>query len=137
MHGRKGDEKQMATKTNAKRKTKSPSGFARRAAIVARRDRSIQRRIDRKRKPKSKRKSAMQAGARRYPALPLPTEHLAKPGREAALKLAPMCDAQHYLGSRKLEGMAALITAADSSIDRAVADFRRFGRSMHSISSGF
>ena len=95
------------------------------------------RRIDRKRKPKSKRKSAMQAGARRYPALPLPTEHLAKPGREAALKLAPMCDAQHYLGSPKLEGMAALITAADSSIDRAVADFRRFGRSMHSISCGF
>src|SRR5450759_470145 len=32
MHGRKGDEKQMATKTNAKRKTKSPSGFARKAA---------------------------------------------------------------------------------------------------------
>jgi len=95
------------------------------------------RRIDRKRKPKSKRKSAMQAGARRYPALPLPTQNLAKPGREAALKLAPMSDAQHYLGSRKLEGMAALITAADSSIDRAVADFRRFGRSMHSISSGF
>ena len=129
----------MATKTNAKRKTKSPSGFARKAAIVARWERSIQRRIDRKRKrkPKSKRKSAMQAGARRYPALPLPTQNLAKPGREAALKLAPMSDAQHYLGSRKLEGMAALITAADSSIDRAVADFRRFGRSMHSISSGF
>src|ERR1035437_2178356 len=55
----------MATKTNAKRKTKSPSGFARKAAIVARRQRSIQRRIDRKRKrkPKSKRKSAIQAGA--------------------------------------------------------------------------
>src|ERR1019366_10054613 len=66
IHGRKGDEKQMATKTNAKRKTKSPSGFARKAAIVARRARSIQRRIDRKRKrkPKSKRKSAIQAGAR-------------------------------------------------------------------------
>jgi len=29
----------MATKTNAKRKTKSPSGFARKAAIVARRER--------------------------------------------------------------------------------------------------
>jgi hypothetical protein len=108
----------MATKTNAKRKTKSPSGFARKAAIVARRERSIQRRIDRKRKrkPKSKRKSAIQAGARRYPALPLPTQHLAKPGREAALKLAPMCDAQHYLGSRKLEGMAALKAAAKLSL---------------------
>ena len=59
----------MATKTNAKRKTKSPSGFARKAAIVARRERSIQRRIDRKRKrkPKSKRKSAIQAGARTIP----------------------------------------------------------------------
>jgi len=48
-----------------------------------------------------------------------------------------MYDAQHYLGSRKLEGMAALITGADFGIDRAVADFRRYGRSMHSISSGF
>src|SRR5450830_1346527 len=48
---------------------KSPSGFARKAAIVARRERSIQRRIDRKRKrkPKSKRKSAIQAGARTIP----------------------------------------------------------------------
>ncbi len=32
-----------------------------------------------------------------------------------------MYDAPHYLGSCKLEGMAALITSADSGIDRAVA----------------
>jgi NAD(P)-dependent dehydrogenase (short-subunit alcohol dehydrogenase family) len=63
----------------------------------------------------------MQAGARLYPAPPLPAQHLKKPGREGALKLAPMYDAPHYIGSRKLEGMAALITGGDSGIGRAVA----------------
>jgi hypothetical protein len=43
---------------NVKRKPKSPSRFARKAASVARRERSLQRGIDRKRKPKAKRKSA-------------------------------------------------------------------------------
>jgi len=63
----------------------------------------------------------MQAGARVYPAPPLPDQHLKKPGREAALELQPMCDAPHYKGSEKLLDMVALITGADSGIGRAVA----------------
>jgi NAD(P)-dependent dehydrogenase (short-subunit alcohol dehydrogenase family) len=98
------------------------------AAATARAERAVQRRTDRrdastaKSKKKSKSKPrAMQAGARHYPVPPLPAQHLRKPGREGALRLAPMYDAPAYLGSRKLEGMTALITGADSGIGRAVA----------------
>jgi NAD(P)-dependent dehydrogenase (short-subunit alcohol dehydrogenase family) len=63
----------------------------------------------------------MQAGARRYPSPPFPKQHLKKPGREGDLELRPMYDAPSYKGSDKLLGMAALITGADSGIDRAVA----------------
>jgi NAD(P)-dependent dehydrogenase (short-subunit alcohol dehydrogenase family) len=63
---------------------------------------------------------AVQAGAREQPTQ-LPAQHLAKPGREADLHLAPRYDAPHYRGSGKLEGFAALITGADSGIGRAVA----------------
>jgi NAD(P)-dependent dehydrogenase (short-subunit alcohol dehydrogenase family) len=63
----------------------------------------------------------MQAGARVYPAPPLPDQHLKKPGREAELELQPMYDAPHYKGSEKLLDMVALITGADSGIGRAVA----------------
>src|SRR5213078_619404 len=64
---------------------------------------------------------AMQAGARHYPEPPLPKQHLAKPGQEAELELAPMYDAPHYKGSDKLKDKVALITGADSGIGRAVA----------------
>ena len=64
---------------------------------------------------------AMQAGARRYPAPPLPDQHLKKPGREADLELKPMYDAPHYKGSDKLLDKVALITGGDSGIGRAVA----------------
>jgi NAD(P)-dependent dehydrogenase (short-subunit alcohol dehydrogenase family) len=63
----------------------------------------------------------MQAGARLYPAPPLPAQHLEKPGLEADLVLAPMHDAPHYKGSEKLKDKVALITGADSGIGRAVA----------------
>jgi NAD(P)-dependent dehydrogenase (short-subunit alcohol dehydrogenase family) len=63
----------------------------------------------------------MQAGARRYPEPPFPRQHQPKPGKEASLDPAPMYDAPFYLGSKKLEGMAALITGGDSGIGRAVA----------------
>ncbi len=63
----------------------------------------------------------MQAGARRYPAPPLPKQHLAKPGIEAALDLQPMFDAPHYKGSEKLIDKVALITGGDSGIGRSVA----------------
>ena len=69
-------------------------------------------------KPESQ---AMQAGARRYPELPLPAQHLTKPGHEADMELKPQFMAPGYKGSGKLEGMSALITGADSGIGRAVA----------------
>ncbi|CAN5375619.1 SDR family oxidoreductase [soil metagenome] len=64
---------------------------------------------------------AMQAGARRYPEPPLPRQHQAKPGNEAALDPAPMYDAPFYKGSGKLDGCAAIITGGDSGIGRSVA----------------
>jgi NAD(P)-dependent dehydrogenase (short-subunit alcohol dehydrogenase family) len=64
--------------------------------------------------------TGVQAGARAHPRA-LPAQHLAKPGREADLKLQPQFLAPDYKGSGKLEGFAALITGADSGIGRAVA----------------
>lgn len=69
-------------------------------------------------KPKKK---AMQAGARKYPEPPFPKQHQPKPGAEFKLDPPPMYDAPFYLGSKKLEGMVALITGGDSGIGRAVA----------------
>jgi NAD(P)-dependent dehydrogenase (short-subunit alcohol dehydrogenase family) len=63
----------------------------------------------------------MQAGARHYPEPPLPAQHLAKPGKEGALRLEPMYQAPHYLGSGKLKNHVAIITGGDSGIGRAVA----------------
>jgi NAD(P)-dependent dehydrogenase (short-subunit alcohol dehydrogenase family) len=64
---------------------------------------------------------AMQAGARKYPEPPFPKQHQPKPGEEASLEPRPMYDAPFYLGSKKLDGKAALITGGDSGIGRAVA----------------
>lgn len=64
---------------------------------------------------------AVQAGARKYPEPPFPKQHQTKPGDEAALDPAPMFDAPFWKGSGKLDGMAALITGADSGIGRSVA----------------
>ena len=63
----------------------------------------------------------MQAGTRAYPEPPLPAQHLAKPGRERDLELAPMYEAPGYKGSNMLLDMVALITGGDSGIGRAVA----------------
>jgi NAD(P)-dependent dehydrogenase (short-subunit alcohol dehydrogenase family) len=98
--------------------------FAKAANAVASAGRAIQKRIDRKERNRPAKKpstAAMQAGARRYPAPPLPKQHLAKPGKEADLQLQPMFDNPHYKGSEKLKGKVALITGADSGIGRAVA----------------
>lgn len=64
---------------------------------------------------------AMQAGARAYPEPPLTAQHFEKPGIEAELKLAPMCDAPYYKGSQKLQDKVAIITGGDSGIGRSVA----------------
>jgi len=66
-------------------------------------------------------KKPVQAGPREYPGTPLPAQHQAKPGIEAKLNPRPMYEAPDYKGSGKLEGMAALVTGADSGIGRAVA----------------
>ena len=51
----------------------------------------------------------------------LPAQHIAKPGHESELALAPRFLAPDYRGSGKLEGFAAIVTGADSGIGRAVA----------------
>ncbi|HEY7229299.1 MAG TPA: SDR family oxidoreductase [Pseudolabrys sp.] len=108
----------------ARRKVPAQKKFRQQAENTARRERNIQRKIDRKegRKRSSGKKShAMQAGARRYPEPKLPGQHLRKPGREVDLALAPMYEALDYQGSEKLRDMAALVTGGDSGIGRAVA----------------
>ncbi|MDB5731534.1 MAG: short-chain dehydrogenase/reductase, partial [Variovorax sp.] len=64
---------------------------------------------------------AVQAGSHPQPETPMPAQHLSKPGLEADMELRPRFQAEGYRGSGKLQGMAALITGADSGIGRAVA----------------
>lgn len=93
------------------------------AKKTARRQRALQQSIERKdaRRPgKGGRKAATQAGTRRQP-VEMPAQHVAKPGREAELDLAPRFEAPDYAGSGKLAGMKAIVTGADSGIGRAVA----------------
>jgi NAD(P)-dependent dehydrogenase (short-subunit alcohol dehydrogenase family) len=92
---------------------------------AAEKQRELQDEQDRKdaAKPKSggKPKKAVQAGLRDQPELPMPAQHLEKPGLEAQMELKPRFYAPDYLGSGKLKGMVALITGGDSGIGRAVA----------------
>ncbi|GAB3303405.1 SDR family oxidoreductase [Luteimonas notoginsengisoli] len=76
-----------------------------------------------KKKPakKAATKKVVQAGTRKQPENPMPAQHLAKPGNEHELELQPRFLAPDYVGSGKLEGMAAIITGGDSGIGRAVA----------------
>lgn len=93
-----------------------------RAKKIADQERKIQKGIDAKAgKAKKKPETAVQAGARPYPAPPFPKQHQTKPGDEARLDPAPLYDAPFWKGSGKLEGMAAIITGGDSGIGRAVA----------------
>ena len=91
---------------------------------TARLQRRIQSATDAKDATKNTRKKAhkpSQAGARTYPANPLPKKHLRKPGLESDLALAPQFEAPAYHGSGKLDGWVAIITGGDSGIGRAVA----------------
>ena len=111
--------------------TRRPSGNGKRSAgataaeSTARRQRRIQAEQDRrdqagKAKKSDDKKQPVQAGARRQPEK-LPAQHIAKPGHESELALAPRFLAPDYRGSGKLEGFAAIVTGADSGIGRAVA----------------
>ena len=97
--------------------------FGTRADRIADQERKIQAGIDAKGSggDGDEGQGAVQAGARRYPEPPFPEQHQRKPGEEAALDPAPMYDAPFWEGSGKLEGMAAIVTGADSGIGRAVA----------------
>lgn len=104
-------------------KTSRAKSHSRKAAREASRHRRLQRRAAKadRRAPREKTEKAMQAGAREYPAPPLPRQHQPKPGHEMELNPRPMFEAPFYLGSRKLQGKAAIITGGDSGIGRAVA----------------
>ena len=107
----------------AKTSRNSRKAHVRKAARTASSHRGLQRRVERadKRAPREKVDEAMQAGARDYPAPPFPRQHQPKPGQEMELNPAPMFEAPFYLGSRKLQGKAAIVTGGDSGIGRAVA----------------
>jgi hypothetical protein len=91
---------------------------------TARRQRGLQDDIDakdaRQAKGDAEKKQPVQAGLREQPT-ELPAQHLEKPGDEHALELEPRFLAPDYIGSSKLDGMAAIITGGDSGIGRAVA----------------
>lgn len=99
-----------------------------RAARVAARQRRLQdqekakdaRAAAKKKAAKKATKKATQAGTRKQPET-MPAQHIAKPGNEHELQLAPRFLAPDYVGSGKLQGRRAIITGADSGIGRAVA----------------
>jgi NAD(P)-dependent dehydrogenase (short-subunit alcohol dehydrogenase family) len=89
---------------------------------VAAKQRAIQEEQDARdaKKNDSESKEAVQTGVDQ-PAPPMPAQHLAKPGLEDDMESKPKFMAEGYKGSGKLDGMAAIVTGADSGIGRAVA----------------
>ncbi len=101
------------------------------ADVAADKQRELQREQDSKDAAKAKKRpanqnegklgKAVQTGLRDEPELPMPAQHMEKPGIEAQMQERPRFYAPDYRGSGKLEGMVALITGGDSGIGRAVA----------------
>ena len=92
--------------------------------VTLQKQRKIQAEVDRTDAKKGKtkeKKGSVQTGTRRYPEIPLPVQHHAKPGVESEIRPRPMFANPDYLGSDKLKGMAALVTGGDSGIGRSVA----------------
>lgn len=95
---------------------------AAKASNAAQAERAVQTKIDEAdQAAKRSVERAPQTGARQYPVPPLPKQHQAKPGSEAALDPQPMFDAPYYLGSEKLKGKVAIVTGGDLGIGRSVA----------------
>lgn len=113
----------MATRKQADKSMKRTTATQSVDATVAR-QRAIQKKLDAKPIKSGGAKAAtkpVQAGARNQPQNPMPAQHLQKPGYEHELELQPRYLAPDYKGSGKLDGMAAMVTGADSGIGRAVA----------------
>ena len=109
----------------ATRKSAKPSPVGEKQQILQRkvdaRDRKAAKDTSKPKPPKPPEKTPVQAGRHRQPQNPMPAQHLAKPGNEHELELAPRFLAPGYKGSGKLKGMAAIVTGGDSGIGRAVA----------------
>lgn len=120
---RKATSKQAVSKhapSKSSDSTKSLGKARRKGEQVAREQREVQDVIDAKPK-KAAKKAPAKTAARKQPRNPMPAQHLEKPGNEHELELAPRYMAPDYKGSGKLEGMAAIVTGADSGIGRSVA----------------
>ena len=115
--------KARTARKNPGRKSTGERRAHRLATQASKRQRAVQKQVERadKKRPAKESKRAVQTGARKYPAPPMPKRHLKKPGHEADLKLQPMYDAPFYKGSDKLKDKVAVITGGDSGIGRAIA----------------
>jgi NAD(P)-dependent dehydrogenase (short-subunit alcohol dehydrogenase family) len=118
--------KKSAAKKSAAKNASAQKKHRQQAQAEARTQRKRQpeqerRRDEREKKQKGSEERAAQLGQRKYPANPLPAQHLRKPGHEKDLRPRPLYDAPSYRGAGKLQDRVALITGADSGIGRAVA----------------
>src|SRR5881394_2524039 len=121
------ENRRFATCTSAGRRSEAMAtkrGVSGKTVRAIDQQRRVQREVDRaeaKKGSESKKKQAIQTGARAYPANPLPKQHHRKPGIESEIEPRPMFENPAYRGSGKLQDMTALVTGGDSGIGRAVA----------------